>query len=303
MKYAYSKVIIAAASLCVLVSPNALAFGDEGHKIVAGIAYVHLDGPVRKKIDGLLASDKDTLTTPDFMARATWADKYRDSDRRSTKERYNATHLWHFVDIETDSPDIDKACNNHPALPTNTVASAGDPNDCVLDKIEQFTSELKDPSTKKAEKILALKFIMHFVGDIHQPLHSADHSDRGGNSVPVLYRNKTVPDNLHAYWDTELVKRLGSDPKTVATSLGSTISKSQIRDWSKGTVADWATESFQLAKDVAYNFSGETTKADDHGTDAMYLDAAYDSRALPVVKTQLSKAGIRLAKILNESLK
>ncbi len=194
MKYAYSKVIIAGASAFALVSPNAEAFGDEGHKIVAGIAYAHLDGPVRKAIDRLLAADKDTLTAPDFVSRATWADKYRDSDRRTpTKERYNATHLWHFVDVETDNPDVDKACNNHPQLPPNVAASAGDANDCVLDKIEQFVAELKDPSTNKAEKILALKFIMHFVGDIHQPLHAADHSDRGGTMSPFYIEAKALP--------------------------------------------------------------------------------------------------------------
>ena len=304
MKHARAIMLSVGVTVVSVAIPQiAAAWGDEGHEIVAVIAYGYLTPAARQQVDALLAADTlDTLTAPDFMSRATWADKYRDSDRRTTKVHYNATHNWHFVDTEVDDGNMDTACNNHPSLNPGTTASAGPPNDCVVDKIDQFTTELRDSSTPQAEKILALKFLMHFVGDVHQPLHAADHHDRGGNTVQVLFAKRTKPDNLHAYWDDELVDRLGQDPKTVAAALTKQISTTQAGEWSKGSSADWAKESFGLAKDVSYNFTGEAI-ADDHGTSVPHLDATYDNRALPVVREQLSKAGVRLAATLNDVLK
>jgi hypothetical protein len=282
---------------------DAMAWGDEGHEIVAVIAYAHLTPAAKKRVDALLAADKDKLSARDFVSRATWADKWRDSDRNSTEIRYRATHNWHFVDIEIDSPNIDAACSNHPPLPAGTAASAGPANDCVVDKIDQFAAELGNPSTSKTEKILALKFLLHFVGDLHQPLHAADNHDRGGNEVPVLIGKHPVHDNLHSYWDTQLVQRLGKDPKTVGAILNKRITKTKAGEWSRGTPTDWAKESFDAAKSVAYNFSGEKRFFDDHGGKGERLDAKYNSRALPVVREHLSKAGIRLAAVLNDALK
>ena len=289
-------------ALATLTS-NALAWGDEGHEIVAVIAYAKLNAGVRKTVDAMLAADKDKLTAADFVSRATWADRYRDSDRNTTKIHYNATHNWHFVDIEIDGGSLDAACNNHPQLPANVPASSGPATDCVVDKIDQFTAELRSPSTTKAEKVLALKFLIHFVGDLHQPLHAADHKDRGGNSVPVLYANRTTADNLHAYWDKRLVEELGRNPKQVGATLNKAITQAQVNTWSVGSPAAWAQESFTIAKNIAYNFSGEIVVTDDHGVKAERLDAKYDARALPVAKQQLSKAGVRLAAILNAALK
>lgn len=285
------------------LTSNALAWSDEGHEIVAVIAYARLNSDVRKSVDAMLAADKDKLTAADFVSRATWADRYRDSDRNTTKVHYNATHNWHFVDIEIDGGNLDAACNNHPPLPANTPASSGPAADCVVDKIDQFATELGSAQTTKAEKILALKFLIHFVGDLHQPLHAADHKDRGGNAVAVLYATRTVADNLHAYWDKRLVDELGHDPKQVGAMLNKTITQANVDTWSVGSPAAWAQESFTNARNIAYNFSGETVVTDDHGGKAERLDATYDSRALPVVKEQLCKAGVRLAAILNAALK
>jgi hypothetical protein len=284
-------------------APFVFAWGDEGHEIVGVIAFARLTPAVKKKVDALLGADKDKLTAADFVSRTTWADKYRDSDRLTTKVRYNTTHNWHFVDIEIADGNIDSACNNHPKLPPATAASAGPANACVVDKIDQFIVELRDSTTAKPEKILALKFLLHFVGDLHQPLHAADHKDRGGNQVPVLFGNRTKPDDLHSYWDTHLVQRLGHEPRAVGATLNKQITKAKADEWSKGTSTDWAKGSFGQAKSVVYNFAGEQQFIDDHGGKGEHLDAAYDNRALPVVREQLSKAGVRLAAVLNDALK
>ena len=291
------------ALLLASIALDALAWGDEGHQIVAAIAYARLTPSAKKKAETLLAADKSTLTAKDFVSRATWADKYRDSDRNTTRIRYNATEQWHFTDIELQSPDLDAACFNHPPLPSGTAASAGPARDCAVDKINEFSVELGKPSTAQPEKILALKFLLHFVGDIHQPLHSADNRDRGGNDVGIVFGKTGSKGELHAYWDTELVKRLGADAGTVAATLNKRITKAHASEWVKGTPADWAKESFDGAKSVAYNFSGEKTVTDDHGGTAERLDATYDKRAIPVVREQLSKGGVRLAAVLNAALK
>ena len=156
----------------------AFAWGVEGHEIIALIAERYLDPAVRAKVAALLAADTDTLTDHDIASEATWADKYRDSDRNTTKARYEATWRWHFVDIELAEPDLASACFGHPPLPLGVPASEGPPRACVVDKIVQFAAELDNPATSAPEQLLALKFLLHLVGDLHQPLHAADDQPR-----------------------------------------------------------------------------------------------------------------------------
>jgi len=295
---------LALVSIILLApTPSLFAWGDDGHEIIGVIAQTRLTPAVKRKVDTLLAADKDNLTAADFVSRTTWADKYRDSDRHTTRIRYEATRNWHFVDIEIADGDIASACHKHPKLPAGTAASTGPSNACVIDKINQFISELRDASIAKPEKILALKFLLHLIGDLHQPLHAADNKDRGGNDVPVLFSDFTTPANLHSYWDNHLVQRIGNDPRTEGASLHKQIIKAKADEWSKGTPTAWARESFRQAKNVAYNFTGLQQFVDDKGAKGVRLNAAYDNCALSVVREQLSKAGVRLAAVLNSSLK
>ncbi|CAM3635630.1 S1/P1 nuclease [Roseateles saccharophilus] len=288
----------------LLAAPAAaFAWGDAGHEIVGTLAYQRLTPKAKKAVDALLAQDKDALTKPDFVSRATWADKFRDSDRNTTHVHYNATHQWHFVDIEIDGGTLDQACFGRPALPAGTPASQGQADACVVDKLVQFKQELADPATPTAEKTLALKFIMHFVGDIHQPLHSSDHHDKGGNGVAIEAPPSKAQGNLHAYWDTQLVQKLGSTVPVAAAAVAKLITAQNVALWSSGSIEDWAGESNARAKDTAYNFSGEKTFVDDHGGVGEVLDAQYAARALPVAKEALAKAGVRLANLLNEAFK
>src|ERR1700761_5478864 len=215
----------------------AFAWGDLGHKVTALIAYQHLTPKGRAALDALLAADDDTLTPPDFASRATWADKYRNGHRE--------TAAWHFVDVEIDHPDLQAACFGYPAV--RLPASAGPAQDCVVDKVEAFESELSSPSTPAAERLLALKFLIHFVGDLHQPLHASDHEDRGGNCIGLAPSPDGRDTNLHAYWDTGVVQALGGSANEIAAKLDARISPANIATWGRGDVRSWAMESFQLS--------------------------------------------------------
>ncbi|HEX5126355.1 MAG TPA: S1/P1 nuclease [Rhodocyclaceae bacterium] len=281
----------------LVVSPPVFAWGDEGHEIVALIADHYLEPPVHAKVVALLAKDQTKLTSQDMAHEATWADKFRDSDRSTTQIHYNETYHWHFVDLEIDQPNMNVACNRHPGLPPRQLASSGPANDCIVAKIDQFVVELKSPKTTSDERLEALQFVLHFIGDLHQPLHASDNLDQGGNMKKVV-APKLTASNLHAYWDSQFVETLGKVPQTVADGLITKITPTQAVQWRKGNATDWAMESYGLAKTLAYGQLPTVSK------DGVYhLSGSYVSNASSVIATQLSRAGVRLAMILNDALK
>ena len=298
---AHAVLVCAAASFAGAGLPlPAAAWGNEGHEIIATIAYARLLPAVRKRVDKILAMDKDTLTAPGFASRATWADRYRDSDRGTTQVHYLQTRAWHFVDIEIDGGSLGAAC---PADPPIVTASSGPAADCVVNKIGQFFAELADSKTPAVEKRLALKFLLHFVGDVHQPLHASDHRDAGGNDVAILYPGIRTASNLHAYWDTRLVRLLGADPRAVGATIAGTIAPADAASWASLSPALWAIESNEEARNTAYQLGDQAIGTDSKGLEVIELSPSYDARALPVVRQQLAKAGVRLADTLNAALR
>jgi S1/P1 Nuclease len=280
---------MACAAAAFLSPIPALAWGDEGHEVIGLIADYYLEAAVRDRVNALLAGDASGLTALDIAHESTWADKYRDSDRAGTKLRYNQTHTWHYVDLELDGADLKSACFGQPPLPTGEPASAGPANDCVVDKINEFAAELANPKAGAGERRLALQFLLHFVGDVHQPLHASDDHDQGGNlkrvSAPGLRAN-----NLHHDWDSEFVARLGADAHQIAQRLIAQITAPQRALWSAGRPADWALESFSIARSHTYSLLPAATSPNHYR-----LSAAYAVDAGAVTAEQLSKAGVRLA--------
>ena len=288
--------IFAALLIVGLLPEHAQGWGDQGHRIIALIADRYLDPVARTQLGAMLGGDTDSLTPHDIASESMWVDKYRDSDRNGTGERYRRTQQWHFVDIELDNPNLARACHNRPRLPPGTLASRGQADACIVDKIDQFAAELADPETAPKERLLALKFLLHLVGDLHQPLHAADDHDAGGNRKQVAVDGFPA-NNLHHFWDIEFVEQLGDDPAETAARLVAVISDEQRRTWGYGTAADWAMESFALARGYAY---GELPAA---GSDGVYvLPRGYVDGATQGVAVQLSKSGTRLAFLLNRML-
>jgi len=279
-------------------------WGDEGHEIVGLIAERYLTPAVRERVNALLSQDPSGLTrTTGIADEATWADKYRDSDRNTTQMRYRQTYQWHFVDIELDRPDVDAACFHHPPLPPGGNASDGPPDDCILDKIDQFRRELHGHGTAAGEKRLALQFLLHLVGDLHQPLHAADNHDRGGNDL-LVKAGGSPAGNLHHYWDTVFVKRLGTRPADVARRLIADISPAHRRMWSTGSPRVWGRQSFEIGRTHVYGpLQRAGMGAGAHVTGDLILDARYEADATAIVAVQLQRAGLRLAVLVNEAMR
>ncbi len=290
------------ALLLVLQSPNLWAWGDVGHEVVARVAWHFLTPTTRQRVEALLADDTDVLTPHDPISVAVWADRYRDSQENGPKVNYHHTHEWHFVDMDLHQPSLDRACHGHAPLPAGTAASNGPASACVVDKIEQFSAELRAlprdgaSPAQLAEARLALKFLIHFVGDLHQPLHAIDDHDRGGNEKRVSAPGAHAA-TLHHYWDTTFVERLGPDAKSISERLIPQITPANVRIWQRGTPRDWAMESFETARTQGY---GALPAPDGRGH--YHLSTTYRDQATAMVALQLEQAGVRLAMLLDHSL-
>lgn len=285
------------ALLAVLVPRSACAWGDEGHRIVAQIAEHYLKPAVRARVQALLATDSSGLVEDRSIAsEATWADRYRDSDRNGARVRYEHTYRWHFIDLDLQRPDLGLACFGQPSPPQGLPASEGPARDCIVEKVEQFRQELASPATSPQERRLALQFLLHLVGDLHQPLHACTDHDHGGNQIHISVAGERAR-NLHAYWDVAAVSRLGDDPQAVAQRLIARIRPEDLASWSRGRALDWALESHEIARRIAYG------RLPDRRYRGRYrLSDSYQSVATAAAATQLSRAGVRLALLLNAAL-
>src|SRR5581483_10255251 len=168
---------------------------------------------------------------------------------------------------------------------------------CVVDKVDQFTAELRSGTTAAPERLEALQFLLHFVGDVHQPLHASDDRDQGGNKK-IVAAPGSAANTLHHYWDTEFVARLGAGEGAIAQRLLAKITTAQRSQWSSGSAGEWARESFEVARTHAYGQLPTASPADHYRLSDQYvLDAT------SVTAEQLSKAGVRLAYLLNQALR
>jgi hypothetical protein len=289
-----------AALLCLTTRP-AGAWGDEGHEVIGLIAEYYLEPGVRARVLELLGEDDSGLVERDMAHESTWADKYRDSDRDGDKRRYLGTRDWHFVDLEITGMDVSRACYGRRPLAARPLAagvpaSAGPAEDCIIDKIDQFYAELENPATPAAERRVALQFLLHLIGDMHQPLHASDDHDQGGNRKLVSGAGMGL-NNLHHDWDVEFVMRLGASDADIAHKLVARITAAERVRWSSGTPLDWALETYAVSKQHAYGMLPAPSDGSRYE-----LSQAYVDDATQVTAAQLSKAGVRLASMLNHAL-
>jgi hypothetical protein len=257
-------------ALLALPSP-CFAWGAEGHRIVAEIAADELSSAARAQVEQLLGADASV----GMMEASTWADEIR--------PRRPQTAPWHFVDIPLQANTYDRRrdCPN---------------DDCVVGQIERDARIVGDRQLAAPVRAEALRFLIHFVADLHQPLHAADNGDRGGNRVRVILRRRH--ENLHQIWDVEVVRALGRTPEEVAVRLEREITPAQKREWAKGMPEQWATEAHRLAQHEIYG-----RLAGQGGTDGeIVLPPDYARDEAPFAAQAIERAGVRLATMLNAVL-
>jgi hypothetical protein len=266
---------------------EAKAWGPEGHAIVAEIAEARLSGVANAQVAKLLSQEN----RQHLDGVSSWADDYR--------EGHPETGPWHFVDIPLSASGFEagRDCAQ---------------DNCVVAQIQKFAAVLGDKNAAPADRLTALKFVVHFVGDVHQPLHCADNGDRGGNDIHLTYRGRST--NLHAVWDVGIIEqalgvRLGPDfapdldaTRKQAVTLGGNISARDAATWApsglvtqlSAATVEWANASHASAQMAYQNLPSAPRPRG--------WDETYQGEAWPVVQDQLTRAGVRLAELLNEEL-
>jgi len=254
-------------ALLLTLSPvPALAWGAQGHEIIATIAAQQLAPRARAQVAKLLGSPAMLIHD------ANWADEVRDQRPE--------TGCWHYVDIPLGAPGY--------------VAGRHCPSgQCVVAQIVSARQVLANQRLPAARRAEALRFLIHFVADLHQPLHAADNQDRGGNDIRISLQGRRT--NLHQLWDTRVVEAMGRDATRIAGSIMASVSPAQRKAWQAGTPVAWAHESHRIARDSIYPMV--------EGRRSLRLSNDYLRREFPATRQQLAKAGLRLAWLLNDTLR
>jgi len=317
------RIVLLASVLALLTSnaPPASAWGCKGHQTVALIAEKHLTPEARQMVEKLLGEIPIDLklrrwcgnaTTDLFVDASTWPDDVR-------SERKNGP--WHYIDIPRGKHkgDLKEYCGAE---------------GCVTRAIEEQRAILKDKSADPVKRAEAVRYLIHFVGDMHQPLHAITNADNGGNCVAVKYfrheprLNPARPEredyspNLHQIWDTEIVERDMeiSNPARYADELDEKFhAESAVWEAAGIQIDNWAWESHERAETTAYDAFTEkipiepdikpkSCADDNHIGKRMFekhlaVGDSYQSNAAKAAEQSLAEAGVRLALILNAAAK
>lgn len=289
------KLLFSLFTATLLLPAPARCWWETGHRVVARLAAAHLTPPARTRIARILnVADSPEAVADALAVASTWADE----TKAATK-----TGAWHFIDLalQDSRANIPERCPH---------------DDCVTARIHSFAMQLAAPTpSTSASQLDALRYVVHLVGDLHQPLHAVSDADLGGNCEHVDPPVETAT-NLHAVWDGAIVSRLGRSDRELAAGLDRNLqssSQSSRTALAAGSENDWAWESHQLAiADVYQKLSiptepvlfphscPEAPLAVSNLT--LHLSADYLEAMEPVVREQLTKAGLRLARLLNETL-
>lgn len=259
--------LVAGWLVSALVLPvRSFSWGGEGHRVVVIIAQRYMSPAARRNARMILGREVS------FEQASVWADEIR--------EMRPETGPWHYIDIPLSSSTIDaeRDCPHR---------------NCVTAKIEEFATVLRNRAADAQRRREALEFVIHFVGDLHQPLHCEDDHDRSGNDRIVVFFGK--PENLHHVWDTDILAKANPDARRLADVLASRITASERVEWERGTIEEWALEAHKIARRFAY---GDLPRGRWPS-----VGEAYERAAAPIAEVQLERAGVRLAHILNETLK
>lgn len=252
-------------SACVLLTLVLVSWGYDGHHAVGFIAQRHLSEKAAQAVKALLGND-------DMADASTYADEIK------KLTEYKSTAPLHFYDLP--------AGLSFNEFETRIKASQGSN---IYNGIAACIRDLQSPAKSRAEKTFALKMLIHLVGDAHQPMHIGHEEDRGGNKVGVKFFGQGT--DLHSLWDVGILDHQHLPYKDFAAKYDDA-TPAQIKKWQNDTVITWLWESYQIST-ILYQEAAE---------DPNFGEEYYKTH-LPILKTQIDKAGIRLAGLLNDIYK
>ncbi|MGK0413020.1 MAG: fructose-1,6-bisphosphatase, partial [Polaribacter sp.] len=233
-------------------------WGQNGHRVTGKIAEKHLTKKAKRNIDKILKGESLAFVS-------TFADEIK------SERKYREFSPWHYVNMKLDQTYAEAEKN---------------PQGDLVTAINKCITILKDENSSEEDRVFYLKLLIHFVGDLHQPMHIGQKEDKGGNDFQVQWFGEGT--NMHSVWDTKMIEAWNMSYIELADNA-KYLSKKQIESIEKGSVLDWVEEIHQITKKVyASAKSGEN------------LRYRYSYDHFVIVRSQLQKGGIRLAKILNE---
>lgn len=274
--------------LALACPPLALAWGPQGHRTVGALADRLLTPQAHAAVEQLLAGDRDKFGRPSgrtsLEAVSVWADEIYGTPAAHAR--------WHYDNVPV--------CAS--AVPARVCPDA----ECGSGQLKRLVAVMADPRAVPRERNEALKWVVHLVGDLHQPLHAADNDDRGGNRVQVALSGVRTRgrESLHRAWDSDLVRlALGArNPQQVPGNIEALAleARALVARAGQGSPDSWVFESNNLARNVAYRYPGFACGR--AGAGIVLLDAAYVGEGSDLVRERLLLAGGRLANLLNQSL-
>ncbi len=262
--------------LGLLCTQHAVAWGSLGHRVTGHIAESMLTPHAARQVQQLLGEEP-------LPAAAT----YMDTQRKNLSERWPAAERWHY--------------DNRPVCSRET-GYCRDGN-CATRQIDQFRTVLADTTRSRDERALALRLLLHMLGDVHQPLHMADNADRGGNDLNVRLHAGGQRYRLHEVLDTVLLRELMGRQRigAYASSLRQRYS-AQLRGWQQGNLQTWTQQTHQLAVTRTYG-ALPAFACGNRINQTITLPDSYVQDARHYLPEQLARAGARIAAVLNATLK
>ncbi|PWS29282.1 hypothetical protein DHW03_05545 [Pedobacter yonginense] len=248
----------------LIVSIIIISWGFKGHKTVASIADRHLSGEAKAAVKELLGNES-------IQDASTWADEIRN------QPEYKNTGNWHFINLPLGL-NKGQLKDSVEHLQVENLFQAYNLN----------LSLLQNPNESKAKKIEALKFIIHLVGDVHQPMHISRAEDKGGNTIQVQFMGKGT--NLHSLWDSKLIDYQNLSIEQMAEN--DSVSRRQIRKWQRAKPMDWIFESYQISSQIYASTPSGSILTED-----------YYKANIGIANQRMEMAGIRLAGVLNKLFK
>ncbi|MFS0850507.1 S1/P1 nuclease [Novosphingobium panipatense] len=278
------KLLIIAAAAASLLSSQAMAWGSYGHRTIGSIAMANVKPETRAAIRRLLAHEAE-IDTPQCSMRtiedaATWPDCIK-----GERWRWAYQNSWHYHDQPICGTfDMKQLCRD---------------GMCATAQIERDEKLLANRKLAPVLRLEALAFLVHFVGDLHQPLHVGENEDQGGNAVKADYGDAPGR-NLHSIWDSTLAERAITSASPPLVRVYSPAEKGRL---ATGTLEDWTRESYEISRDFLYPLAfGGTLPCDVKEPPRIVWTNAAIEQAIPVVDERIQRAGLRLARMLDKAL-